>query len=47
MVLIDNFIAIYAGETREEAEQLRKQLLDEYPKAAVKRMTAVWERIEQ
>ncbi|HSK73028.1 MAG TPA: hypothetical protein VK892_15115 [Pyrinomonadaceae bacterium] len=47
MVLIDNFIAIYAGETKEEAEQLRKQMLDEYPKAVVKRMTANWERIEQ
>lgn len=46
-VLIDNFIAIYAGETKEEAEQLRKQLLDGYPKAVVKRMTAQWERIEQ
>ena len=47
MVLIDNFIAIYAGDTRAEAEKLREQLLDEYPKAVVKQMTAMWERIEQ
>ena len=46
-ILIPNFLAIYAGETKEEAETLRKQMLSEYPKATVKRMTATWERIEQ
>ena len=46
-VLIDNFIAIYAGETEEEAEVLRRSVRDEYPKAVVKRMTVNWERIEQ
>jgi hypothetical protein len=45
--LIPFFIAVYGGETKEEAEILRKQMLDEYPKAVVKRMTANWERIEQ
>ncbi len=46
-ILIPNFLAIYAGETKEEAEALRKQMLSEYPKATVKKMTATWERIEQ
>jgi hypothetical protein len=46
-ILIPNFLAIYAGETEEEAQTLRKQMLSEYPKATVKRMTARWERIEQ
>jgi hypothetical protein len=47
MVLIDNFIAVYAGKTAEEAEVLRRELRDEYPEAVVKRMTVNWERIEQ
>lgn len=47
MVLIDNFIAVYAGETEEEAEVLRRSMRDEYPKAVIKKMTANWERIEQ
>ena len=46
-VLISNFLAVYAGETKEEAETLRKQMLQEYPKATVKKMTASWERIVQ
>jgi hypothetical protein len=46
-ILIPNFLAIYAGETKEEAEQLRRQMLENYPKAAVKKMSATWERIEQ
>jgi hypothetical protein len=45
--LIDNFIAVYAGETEEEAEVLRRSMRDEYPKAVIKQMTANWERIEQ
>lgn len=45
--LIGNFIAVYAGQTAEEAKTLRQSLLDEYPKATVKKMTAQWERIEQ
>jgi hypothetical protein len=45
--LIMNFLAIYAGETKEEAEALRKNLLDEYPNAVVKRMTANYSRLEQ
>ena len=46
-VLIDNFIAVYAGETAEEAEVLRRSVRDEYPKAVVKKMTVNWERIVQ
>ncbi|MDQ4121062.1 MAG: hypothetical protein M3209_06415 [Acidobacteriota bacterium] len=46
-ILIPNFLAVYAGETEEEAQALRKQMLSEYPKATVKKMTATWERIEQ
>jgi hypothetical protein len=46
-VLIDNFIAVYAGETAEEAEVLRRSIRDEYPKAIIKKMTANWERIVQ
>lgn len=47
MMLIDNFIAIYAGTSAEEAEVLRRSMRDEYPQAVVKRMTVNWERIEQ
>lgn len=46
-VLIDNFIAIYAGDREEDSEELLRNVRDEYPKAVVKRMTANWERIEQ
>ena len=46
-VVIENFIAVYAGTTEAEAESLRRGLRDEYPQAVVKRMTARWERIMQ
>lgn len=46
-VLIDNFIAVYAGETEEEAEVLRRSVRDEYPQAVVKKMNVNWERIVQ
>lgn len=46
-ILINHFIAVYAGETKNEAEVLRRQLLAEYPDAAIKKMTATWERIVQ
>jgi len=46
-VLIDNFIAIYAGKTKEEAEKLRQALLPQYPKAVIKPMTATAEWIYQ
>lgn len=46
-ILIPNFLAVYAGETEDEALQLRKQMLSQYPKATVKRMSATWERIVQ
>lgn len=47
MMLIDNFIAVYAGKTAEEAEVLRRSVRDEYPQAVVKKMTVSWERIVQ
>jgi hypothetical protein len=46
-VLNPNFLAVYAGEREEAAEQLRNRMLVKYPKAKVKRMVANWERIEQ
>lgn len=45
--LVGNFIAVYAGQTEAEAENLLNDLQDKYPKAVVKKMTANWERIEQ
>jgi hypothetical protein len=46
-ILIPNFIAVYAGETKEDAEQLRRQMLEDFPQAKIKKMSANWERIEQ
>jgi hypothetical protein len=51
---IDNFIAVYAGYTEAEAKEviafLRENVesfKEDYPKAQIKKMTAVWESIEQ
>lgn len=46
-VEIDNFIAIYGGYTEAEAKEVLAVIKDEYPKAQIKKMTAMWERIEQ
>ena len=42
-----DYIAVYAGETADEADRLLKQVKAEYPDATVKRMTAAWSLIEQ
>ncbi len=46
-VLIYNFIAVYAGETQEEANALLAEVRAKFPKAVVKRMTVNWDLIEQ
>ena len=45
--LVDNFIAVYAGSTKEEAEKLLPRLKAKYPAAQVKPMTATQEWIYQ
>lgn len=45
--LVDNFIAIYAGQTKEDAEKLLPALKMKYPKAAIKPMTSLAEWIYQ
>ena len=45
--LIDNFLAIYAGETKEEAEELMGRLKAKYPNAQLKQMKATFEIIDQ
>lgn len=42
-----DYIAVYAGETLEEANKLLGELSKKHPQAEVKKMTAHWERIEQ
>lgn len=46
-LLVGNFLAIYAGDTKNEADQLLKKLSSKYPDAMVKRMTAGYEIIDQ
>jgi hypothetical protein len=46
-LLLGNFIAIYAGTTQTEGEEALDFLKKEYPKAQLKRMTAMYELIEQ
>jgi hypothetical protein len=46
-VAIGIFLAIYAGTTKAEAENLLSKLKTEYPDAAIKQMTASYEKIEQ
>ena len=38
---VGHFVAIYAGETKEQAEELLKKLGPKYPNAVAKRMTAL------
>ena len=42
-----DYIAVYAGESIEEAKRLREELLEEFPQAEVKKMTANFGIIEQ
>lgn len=46
-MLISNFIAIYAGATKAEAEKTLQFMKGEYPDAILKQMTASYEIIEQ
>lgn len=46
-IVIGNFLAIYAGETKAEAENLLSKIKTRYPEAAIKQMTATYEKIEQ
>jgi hypothetical protein len=46
-VLISNFLAIYAGQTKAEANALLAELKGKYPKAVIKRMTANYEDMQQ
>lgn len=46
-VVLGNFIAVYAGETREEAEEILREVKSRFPKAMLKQMKASFEVIEQ
>ena len=46
-IQVGNFIALYAGTTRTEGEQALRLIKNEYPKAQLKQMTAMYEMIEQ
>ena len=46
-ILISNFLAIYAGQTKAEADSLRAELKAKYPKAVIKQMTANYEDMQQ
>jgi hypothetical protein len=41
-----DFIAIYAGETEEEANQILKEAREDFSQATLKKMTANYERLE-
>jgi len=47
ILLMGNFLAIYAGKTKEEAEDLLGKVHADYPDAQVKQMTANYEWIVQ
>ncbi|HEX8638820.1 MAG TPA: hypothetical protein VF692_12200 [Pyrinomonadaceae bacterium] len=46
-MLITYFIAVYAGETKQEGEAALRRLKSAYPKAMLKQMKATYEKIEQ
>jgi hypothetical protein len=46
-MLIRNFIAVYAGETKQEGEAALNRLKNKYPQATIKQMTATFENIVQ
>jgi hypothetical protein len=46
-VLYMDYIAVYAGETADEAKQLIDELRVKFPKAEIKKMTANYSKIEQ
>lgn len=45
-VLFMDYIAIYAGETEEEANQILKEAREDFSQAILKKMTANYERLE-
>ncbi len=45
--LYSDYIAMYAGETSDEANRLLGELKAQFPGATIKRMTATWSQIEQ
>ncbi len=47
MVILSNFIALYAGTTKAEGEEALRFMKSEYPEAQLKQMTAVYELIMQ
>lgn len=46
MVLYTDYIAVYAGGSEEEGKNLLETIRRDYPKAELKKMTAVYQRIE-
>lgn len=46
-IAVGNFLAIYAGASKAEAENLLAELKTEYPEAIITQMTASYEKIEQ
>ena len=46
-IVTANFIAVYAGETMEEAEEILREVKSRFPKAEIKRMKAIYEKIVQ
>ncbi len=46
-ILIGNFIAVYVGTTKEEAERELATIRSKFPTAQLKKMTAIFEVIEQ
>lgn len=46
-LLISTFIAVYAGKSSEEANEFLGNVQTVFPKAALKRMTASYEIIDQ
>ncbi|HEX9963090.1 MAG TPA: hypothetical protein VGB00_19305 [Pyrinomonadaceae bacterium] len=45
-VLFMDYIAVYAGETEEEAQKMLDDAREEFPQAVIKKMTANYERLE-
>ncbi len=46
-LVIGNFIAIYAGETKADGEKILQAVKKDYPSAMLKKMTAAYENIVQ
>lgn len=46
IILISDYIAVYAGVTEDETRQVYELLQNDYPEARLKKMTAVYEQVE-